>query len=88
MVISKTALAARLHVSCARVSQFVAMGMPTLPDGRVDLLDAADWVACTIDPGVAAPSRAVRAAKSILAQRPTLSPEDVRALRKALMAAT
>ncbi len=38
--ITKAELARRLGVSKARVSQYIGMGMPTLPDGAVDFKTA------------------------------------------------
>jgi hypothetical protein len=43
------ALAERLKVTAARVSQWVGAGLPVLPDGRVDLRQALDWVTKNVD---------------------------------------
>ncbi len=42
--ITKAELARRLKISKARVSQYCAMGMPTLPDGTLDYEVAAAWI--------------------------------------------
>jgi hypothetical protein len=86
-VVTKSMLAARLGVSKARITQFCHLGMPVLPDGKVDLIDAADWIICTIDPGRDVPSLAVVNAKRILARRPALTDAETAVLRKALMTA-
>ena len=45
MVITKAELAEELQIARSGVSKLVARGMPTLPDGRVDLLRACKWIA-------------------------------------------
>ena len=47
--ILKSQFAARLKVSKTRVSQMVAMGMPTTPDGRINVPDALKWIEEHID---------------------------------------
>jgi DNA-binding transcriptional regulator YdaS (Cro superfamily) len=42
-VVRKSELARRLGVSRPRVSQFVALGMPTRCDGRIELERACEW---------------------------------------------
>ena len=44
-VTSKSALAAELGISKARVSQYVLAGMPTLADGKLDREAAIRWIA-------------------------------------------
>jgi len=48
-IASKTEFAKRLGVSKPRVSQLVAQGLPVLPDGRINLAAALDWVAARVD---------------------------------------
>ncbi len=48
-VVRKGELAQRVGVSAARVSQWVAAGLPVLPDGRVDLQQALDWITKNVD---------------------------------------
>ncbi|HLH16234.1 MAG TPA: hypothetical protein VKX45_03395 [Bryobacteraceae bacterium] len=48
-VLRKGELAQRVGVSAARVSQWVAAGLPVLPDGRVDLQQALDWITKNVD---------------------------------------
>ena len=43
-VTSKSALAAELGISKARVSQYVSRGMPVLPDGKLDRERALRWI--------------------------------------------
>ena len=43
-VTSKSALAAELGISKARVSQYVKRGMPVLPDGKLDRERALRWI--------------------------------------------
>ena len=44
-VITKAQLARELHVSKSRVWQLCKLGLPTLPDGRIDADEAFAWVA-------------------------------------------
>lgn len=46
---SKAEFAKRLGVSKPRVSQLVGQGLPVLPDGRIDLSAALQWVAAHVD---------------------------------------
>jgi hypothetical protein len=48
-IVRKGELAQRLDVSAARVSQWVAAGLPVLPDGRLDLQQALDWITKNVD---------------------------------------
>jgi len=48
-VVRKGELAQRVGVSAARVSQWVAAGLPVLPDGRVELQQALDWITKNVD---------------------------------------
>ena len=48
-VLKKGELAQRVGVSAARVSQWVAAGLPVLPDGRVELPKALDWITKNVD---------------------------------------
>src|SRR4051812_35811659 len=43
-VTSKSALAAELGISKARVSQYLKRGMPVLPDGKLDRERALRWI--------------------------------------------
>jgi hypothetical protein len=49
-IISKAALAEMLGISRPRVSQFVQLGMPVRPDGRLDRVAALQWVTRNIMP--------------------------------------
>ena len=44
MITSKSVFAARLGVTKGRISQLVAEGLPTRPDGQLDAAVAASWV--------------------------------------------
>jgi hypothetical protein len=48
-LLKKGELAQRVGVSAARVSQWVAAGMPVQSDGRVDLQKALDWITKNVD---------------------------------------
>jgi hypothetical protein len=48
-IVRKGELAQRVGVSAARVSQWVGAGLPVLPDGRVDLQQALDWITKNVD---------------------------------------
>ncbi len=48
-VLKKGELAQRVGVSAARVSQWVAAGMPVRPDGKVELQQALDWITKNVD---------------------------------------
>jgi hypothetical protein len=48
-VVRKGELAQRVGVSAARVSQWVAAGLPVLSDGRVNLQAALDWITKNVD---------------------------------------
>jgi hypothetical protein len=68
-VVRKSELVRRLGVSRPRVSQFVALGMPTRDDGKVELEQACEWVLNTIiDQWTDDASPAVRAAEQILSE--------------------
>jgi hypothetical protein len=63
--------------------------MPVLACGECDAIECAYWVVENVLPGRGVNrSPAVANARKLLAQRPGLTAEDVRALRKALMAAS
>jgi len=47
--ILKSQFAKRIHVSPGRVSQLIAQGMPVLPDGRIDVPSALNWIESHID---------------------------------------
>jgi hypothetical protein len=47
-LITKSALAGLLNISTARVSQYVALGLPVRKDGRLNLDDALNWVSANI----------------------------------------
>lgn len=44
-ITTKAALARELGLTRGRISQYIASGMPVLPDGRVDVSEAKRWVA-------------------------------------------
>ena len=44
VLVTKSELAAELGVTPGRVSQWLAAGLPALPDGALDLAEAAQWV--------------------------------------------
>lgn len=48
--VTKTRLADLLRVSKSRVSQYIADGLPVLPDGRIDPEAARAWVEARLDP--------------------------------------
>jgi plasmid maintenance system antidote protein VapI len=45
----KSEFAARLHVSKARVSQMIQMGLPLTTDGKVEVSAALNWIETHID---------------------------------------
>lgn len=49
-VVTKKAVAEVLGVHPSRVSQLIAQGMPTEPNGRVSIAKARAWVAANLDP--------------------------------------
>jgi hypothetical protein len=48
-IVTKTELARKLQLSRARISQLCGQGMPTLPDGRIELQAALDWIGTHVD---------------------------------------
>jgi hypothetical protein len=44
LTLTKSELAERLGLTKGRVSQLVAQGLPVLPDGKIDAVEAARWV--------------------------------------------
>jgi phage terminase Nu1 subunit (DNA packaging protein) len=50
LVITKAELSEMLGISRPRVSQFVQLGMPVRPDGRLDRVAALQWVVRNIMP--------------------------------------
>jgi phage terminase Nu1 subunit (DNA packaging protein) len=56
MIISKSELAEELDVSPGRVTQYIQRGMPTLPNGKVDLLKACRWLCDNLDSSNAGPA--------------------------------
>ena len=46
--ITKAELARRLGLSKPRVSQYIGMGLPVLPDGAVDYQAAVAWIAANV----------------------------------------
>jgi hypothetical protein len=86
MSVSKTEFARALGVSAARITVFCRRGMPTLASGRIDPVDAADWIVGNVLAfGTNAPSPAVKRAKEILASRPDLTDAEAGVLKAALM---
>ncbi len=66
-IVRKSELARELGVSRARISQFVAYGLPVRDDGFIDLEQAAQWVLDNIiDQWTDGASPAVRNAQEIL----------------------
>jgi len=51
-VVSKAALARKLEVSRARVSQLIGQGLPVRADGKVDLELALEWISARVDRSV------------------------------------
>ena len=49
-VITKAQLARELHVRKSRVWQLCKLGLPTLPDGRIDADEAFAWISSHIRP--------------------------------------
>ena len=49
-VITKAELARELHMSKSRVWQLCKLGLPTLPDGRIDADEAFAWIGRHIKP--------------------------------------
>ncbi len=47
-VVTKAAFSRHLGVSRARVSQYISMGLPCRPDGRLDLRAALAWVRANV----------------------------------------
>jgi phage terminase Nu1 subunit (DNA packaging protein) len=50
LVVTKAELSEMLGISRPRVSQFVQLGMPVRPDGRLDRVAALQWVVRNIKP--------------------------------------
>jgi hypothetical protein len=50
LVVTKAELSEMLGISRPRVSQFVQLGMPVRPDGRLDRVAALQWVVRNIMP--------------------------------------
>lgn len=66
MIIAKSVLAEHLGITRGRVSQLVAEGLPTMPDGQLDASAAAAWVLATLRGPQAGPTR--DAARVLMAQ--------------------
>jgi phage terminase Nu1 subunit (DNA packaging protein) len=49
-VVTKAELSEMLGISRPRVSQFVQLGMPVRPDGRLDRIAALTWITRNIMP--------------------------------------
>lgn len=47
-IISKAALSRLCGISKARVSQYIGMGMPVRPDGRLNMVECLAWVRANI----------------------------------------
>jgi hypothetical protein len=56
MIISQRELAGELSVSPSRVTQYIQRGMPTLPNGKIDLLRAVRWLCDNLDSSNAGPA--------------------------------
>jgi plasmid maintenance system antidote protein VapI len=69
LTLTKSELAERLGLSKGRVSQLVAQGLPVLPDGQVDAIEAARWVLDNLYGLKAAPTR--QAARKLMVQAHT-----------------
>jgi hypothetical protein len=48
-IVTKAELARKLQLSRARISQLCNLGLPTLPDGRIELQAALDWIDSHVD---------------------------------------
>ena len=83
-VISKAALAAELHVSKARVSQYVNAGLPVRSDGQLDRENALNWISLNLRSGNDRKKGPARARTLTPVQPPTRSLGDARAARLAL----
>jgi hypothetical protein len=57
VTVSKSELAEELGLSAGRISQMIATGLPVLPDGALDLAEAAQWVLRNLRDPKAAPTR-------------------------------
>lgn len=44
-MVTKAALAREFGLTRGQISQYIAMGMPVVPDGHVDVLEATRWLA-------------------------------------------
>jgi hypothetical protein len=67
----KRAEAARiLNVSKARITQLVKLGMPSLPDGGIDIAEARAWMAANLDPAKRAGWAAAKIQRAPPAQGP------------------
>jgi hypothetical protein len=69
LTLSKSELAAGLGLTKGRVSQLLADGLPVEADGRVDALEAAEWVLNNLYSAKAAPTR--EAARALMIQAHT-----------------
>ena len=49
-IVTKSVLARELGLSKPRISQLISMGLPVLPDNRVDLATAKRWFADNVQP--------------------------------------
>jgi hypothetical protein len=56
MIISQRELASELDVTPGRITQYIQRGMPTLPNGKVDLLRAVRWLSDNLDSSKACPA--------------------------------
>jgi hypothetical protein len=57
MIISQRELASELDVTPGRITQYIQKGMPTLANGKIDLLRAVRWLSNNLDSSKAGPAR-------------------------------
>lgn len=79
-IVKKGELAQRLGVSAARVSQWVRAGLPVLPDGRVDLQQALDWITKNVNRSGGGWSARKAATGGAVAAAPVVPPSNVGSL--------
>jgi hypothetical protein len=48
-ILTKTELSEELHISQPRVTQLIKRGMPTRSDGRIDTMQACEWIIRNLD---------------------------------------
>jgi hypothetical protein len=65
-IISKSALAAELNISRARVAQYEKRGLPIRSDGKIDREKAIEWIASNIVPDSASTTKGGARAAQIM----------------------